>query len=129
MPPIPSSETAKPRVTPSDLFLSFAAAGLLAFGGALPWVRWLIVERRKWLSEEEMLNVLALCQFLPGANVCNVAVSVGTRFAGGIGALAAITGLMLAPIIVVIGLATLYANVSHLPAVQAGFRGISAAAA
>ena len=129
MPPSPITEIPERRVTPVDLFLAFGTAGLLAFGGAIPWVRWMIVERRKWLTEEEMLNVLALCQFLPGANVCNVAVCVGARFAGGWGALAAITGLMLAPVIVVIGLAMVYANISHLPAVQAAFRGISSAAA
>ena len=118
-----------PRVTPLDLFLGFGSAGLLGFGTAMPWARWMIVEKRRWLTEEEMVNVLALCQFLPGPNVCNVAVCVGARFAGVPGALAAITGLMLAPIIIVIGLATLYSNLSHLPAVQAAFRGISAAAA
>ena len=88
------------RVTPLDLFLGFGSAGLLGFGTAMPWARWMIVEKRKWLTEEEMINVLALCQFLPGPNVCNVAVCVGARFAGIPGALAAITGLMLAPIII-----------------------------
>ncbi len=117
------------RVTPLDLFLGFGAAGLLGFGTAMPWARWMLVEKRKWLTEEEMINVLALCQFLPGPNVCNVAVCVGARFAGILGALAAITGLMLAPMIIVLGLATLYGHFGHLPAVQAAFRGISAAAA
>jgi chromate transporter len=129
MPASPAGEHAVQRVTALDLFLGFGAAGLLGFGTAMPWARWMIVEKRKWLTEQEMLNILALCQLLPGPNVCNVAVAVGARFAGVAGALAAITGLMLAPVIIVIGLATLYGNFSHLPAVQAAFRGISAAAA
>ncbi len=128
----PASATPDPaarRITPLDLFLGFGEAGLIGFGTAMPWARWMLVEKRKWLTEEEMINVLALCQFLPGPNVCNVAVCVGARFAGVLGALAAITGLMLAPMIIVIGLATLYENLSHVPAVQAAFRGVSAAAA
>jgi chromate transporter len=127
--PAPLAEVPARRVTPLDLFLAFGAAGLLGFGTAMPWARWMLVEKRRWLTEEEMINVLALCQFLPGPNVCNVAVCVGARFSGALGALAAITGLMLAPMIIVLGLATLYGSLGHLPAVQAAFRGISAAAA
>ena len=127
--PASPAETPARRVTRLDLFLGFGAAGLLGFGTAMPWARWMLVEKRKWLTEEEMINVLALCQFLPGPNVCNVAVCVGARFAGALGAIAAITGLMLAPMVIVLGLATLYGNFGHLPAVQAAFRGISAGAA
>jgi chromate transporter len=117
------------RVTLLDLFLGFGSVGLLGFGTALPWARWMLVDKRRWLSEEEMINVLALCQFLPGPNVCNISVCVGARFGGVLGSLVALIGLMLAPIMIVLGLATIYASFGHLPPVQAAFRGISAAAA
>ena len=119
----------RPRVTSLDLFLGFGAAGLLGFGTAMPWARGMLVEKRKWLTEDDMINVLALCQFLPGPNVCNVAVCVGARFAGMLGALAALAGLMLAPIVIVLALATLYGQFAHLPPVEAAFRGVAAAAA
>ena len=114
------------RVTLLDLFLGFGSVGLLGFGTALPWARWMLVEKRRWLSEEEMINVLALCQFLPGPNVCNISVCVGARFGGILGSVVALTGLMLAPIMIVLGLATIYASFGHLSAVQAAFRGAGA---
>jgi chromate transporter len=118
-----------PHVTLADLFLSFCRVGLSGFGGVLPWVRSMLVDERRWLNEEEFVNLLSLCQFLPGGNVMNLAVCVGARFRGALGAAAALTGLMIMPLIIVMCLATLYAEFSTLPAVQALFRGVASAAA
>jgi chromate transporter len=122
---------AAPRlhVTLADLFLSFCRVGLSGFGGVLPWARRMLVEERRWLTEEEFVNLLSLCQFLPGGNVMNLAVCVGARFGGALGSIAALTGLMIMPLVIVLCLATLYAEFSTLPAVQAVFRGVSSAAA
>jgi chromate transporter len=117
------------RVTLADLFLSFCRVGLSGFGGVLPWARRMLVEERRWLTEEEFVNLLSLCQFLPGGNVMNLAVCVGARFGGALGSIAALTGLMIMPLVIVLCLATLYAEFSTLPAVQAVFRGVSSAAA
>ncbi|WP_262030853.1 chromate transporter [Microvirga sp. Mcv34] len=117
------------QVSVFDLFIAFASIGLIGFGGVMPWVRWMIVERRRWLSEKEFLDVLALSQFLPGGNVMNIAVCVGSRFAGFAGALASLTGLVLAPALIVIMLGVVYSNFAHVPAVQGMIRGVSAAAA
>ncbi|HYY84267.1 MAG TPA: chromate transporter, partial [Beijerinckiaceae bacterium] len=78
---------------------------------------------------EEFVNLLSLCQFLPGGNVMNLAVCVGARFRGALGAVTALTGLMIMPLIIVMCLATLYAEFSTLPAAQARFRGVASAAA
>jgi chromate transporter len=113
----------------ADLFLSFCRVGLSGFGGVLPWARSMLVDERRWLTEEEFVNLLSLCQFLPGGNVMNLAVCVGARFHGVLGAVTALTGLMIMPLIIVMCLATLYAEFSALPAVQALFRGVASAAA
>jgi chromate transporter len=125
----PGPPPAQPNVTALKLFTSFSWVGLSAFGGALPWARQMLVEKRQWLTEEEFTNILSLCQFLPGGNILNVAICVGSRFAGLPGAIAAFMGLLGMPVVLVLLLAMLYSSYSHLEPVEAAFRGISAAAA
>ena len=117
--------------TPSKLglFTGFFVAGITGFGGVLPVARRLIVEDRRWLSGAEFTELLALCQFVPGANVCNMSVALGFRFHGLLGALAAVTGLLAAPVPIALGLGGLYAEYRHIPIVQRGFIGLAAAAA
>lgn len=112
-----------------DLFLAFSGISIMGFGGVLPWVRWMIVERKGWLDDEEFVNALSLCQILPGGNVMNISVYVGERFGGLAGAIAALAGLLVAPCMIVIGFGSFYQAYGHLPAVQGMFRGVSACAA
>lgn len=118
-----------PSVGVLDLFLNFCRVGLSGFGGVLPWARRMLVEERRWLTDEEFVNLLSLAQFLPGGNVMNLAVCVGARFQGALGAAAALFGLMFMPVIVVLCLATLYAEFSDVPTINAMFRGLSSGAA
>lgn len=112
-----------------DLFLAFFVASLTAFGGALPWVRRMLVERRRWITEEEFTNTMALCQFLPGPNIINMAIAVGTRFRGLPGAAACILGLLVAPVTMVIGLGAIYGRYAETAAMRGMLAGIGAAAA
>lgn len=119
----------RPPVTVLDLFLAFGRVGITGFGGVLPWARRMLVEERRWLTEEEFVNLLSLAQFLPGGNVMNLSVCVGARFGGALGAVAALSGLMLMPVVIVLCLATLYARFSNVPTVEAMFHGLSSGAA
>lgn len=110
------------------LFLAFLAAGVTAFGGALPMVRRVIVEQRRWLTAAEFTELLALCQFLPGPNAVNLTVAVGARFRGAPGALAALAGLLAAPMAIVMGLGSAYTRYNTLPTVRHAFAGLAAAA-
>lgn len=110
------------------LFLAFLAAGVVAFGGALPMLRRTVVERQRWLTAAEFTELLALCQFLPGPNAVNLTVAVGARFQGLPGALAALAGLLAAPMAIVMGLGSAYARYGTLPTVQRAFAGLAAAA-
>ena len=96
------------------------------FGGVLPWARRTIVEQEKWLTSEEFSAMLGICQIVPGPNIVNLAVCVGSRFAGVSGALAAVLGLTLGPVALVILLGILYEHYSYMPIVQGMLRGISA---
>ncbi|MBC7800433.1 MAG: chromate transporter, partial [Gemmatimonadaceae bacterium] len=97
------------------LFLGFLGMGVVAFGGALPMARYMIVDQRRWLSAAEFTELLSLCQFLPGPNVVNLTVALGARFRGGPGVLSALAGLLAAPMAIAMGLGTLYARYGELP--------------
>jgi chromate transporter len=72
---------------------------------------------------------LALCQFLPGGNILNLSVAIGLRFGGLAGAVAAITGLMAAPVVILVLMGMVYARYQDLPLVRGLFAGLAAAAA
>ncbi len=96
------------------------------FGGVLPWARRTLVEHDKILTSEEFSAILGICQIVPGPNVVNLAVCIGSRFGGARGAVAAVLGLTLGPICIVMLLALLYEHYKYLELVKGVLRGISA---
>ena len=90
---------------------------MLGFGGVLPFARRMIVEQRRWLTAAEFTDLLALCQFLPGPNICNMTVALGRRYHGAAGALASILGLMGAPVTIAVALGVVYGRYGGLPTV------------
>src|SRR5438034_1563265 len=101
--------------TVGEMFWAFFRTGARGFGGALPWVRRMLVEERVWLTAQEFTDIFSVSNFLPGPNVLNVTVIVGSRFHGVTGALAAVLGLIALPLVVVLVLAALYARVGQVP--------------
>ena len=122
------SET-PPNPSVFDLFTGFFTVSVLGFGGVLPWARRMVVEQRKWLTPVEFTEMLGLCQFLPGGNIMNLTIALGSRFRGATGALAAFLGLMTAPVIIVIGMGAVYNRYAGYAPVRRAFIGLSAAAA
>jgi chromate transporter len=118
------------RVGCGPIFLLFAQVSLVSIGGGtVAWMRHLAVNRRHWLSEGEFAEALAICQLLPGANAVNLSVFLGSEWAGKRGALAALLGLTLFPLLLVCALGMLYAHVGHNPTAQRVFSGLAAGAA
>jgi chromate transporter len=114
---------------PPGIFFSFFYIGLFSFGGGVPaWMRRTFVERRGWLGEQEFAAALAVARIVPGVNVVNLAVLVGNRLRGGRGAGAAVAGLLVGPIFVVIGLEVLYRKFAGCSLVPAMLSGATAAA-
>lgn len=93
------------------------------------WAQWMLVRRRRWLRPQEFADLLALCQFLPGPNVVNLATVLGEGYRGLAGAAAALAGLLILPMLIVTGIAALYARFGTLVLVHGIFAGIAAAAA
>ena len=112
----------------AGIFTGFFMIGVRGFGGVLPWARRTIVEERQWLTPAEFADLLGLCQFLPGGNIMNVAVALGSRFQGIPGAIAALLGLMVAPIAIVIAMGAVYDQYAEIPVVRRAFAALAAAA-
>jgi chromate transporter len=112
-----------------DLFLGFFKLGLIGFGGVGPLTRRIVVEERRWLDDREFAALLGLCQALPGANTSNLALMLGDRFRGTGGALAALAGLLLAPLALLVVIASLFAAFAQTPDLRAALYGATAAAA
>jgi len=124
-----ASDAQPARIGPLALFLAFNGIAVTGFGGTLPWAYRALVERKRWLTEREFMEALALGQLLPGPNICNVAVMVGYRFAGHAGAAAALGGLVGAPFLCMVLLGALYAKYGELALAQRALTGMSAVAA
>jgi chromate transporter len=116
-------------VTKLALFWSFSRITLSSFGGALFWTRRELVERQRWLTDREFVEILTVGQLLPGPNVVNVTVMVGHRFAGFSGAAVALAGYLGWPCLVVIGMGLLYQHFGQLQPVQQALAGMSKVAA
>ncbi len=118
------------RASVVTIALAFNKVAFESFGGGLgAWSRQMIVSEKKWLSEEEYLAATTICGILPGANQINMAVFVGTRLRGAIGAAAAVFGLIAMPALAALAVGSLYLRFKQVPALQHGLSGMSAAAA
>jgi len=117
------------RPTLAAVFRAFIGVSLSGFGGALPWARRMIVDKRGWMTTEEFNEAFSLSQFLPGPNTVNFAVVFGTRFGGAAGAALALVGLLGPPVIIVTTLAVLYSRYGDLETLNRILAGIAAAAA
>lgn len=124
----PAGRTPAPR-SPADLFWACSWIALQGFGGVLAVVQRELVERRGWLTREAFVEDWAVAQILPGPNVVNLALMLGDRHFGLRGALAALAGLLLLPLALLIVLALGFAGLAHLPAAQGALRGMGATAA
>src|SRR3954447_21753386 len=76
---------------------AFLTVSVFGFGGGIVWARRIAVEQRGWLSDADFLEIVSLCQFLPGPNIIGIAVCIGTKLRGAAGALAAIAGFLVLP--------------------------------
>ena len=116
-------------VSRASLLGAFLKMGLLGFGGVMPWARRVMVDERRWLTDREFAEMIGMCQVLPGPNVVNMAVVIGSRAAGPAGSLVALTGILFVPVIIVLVLAMFYASVAQLPMAHNAIAAASAAGA
>jgi chromate transporter len=116
--------------TLGGIFLSFLQVGTTGFGGGIAVVsqlRVLVLQKRRWFTEHEFAEGLALAQSLPGSMAGNIAAYVGLRLRGWRGAAVAMAGLVLPSMLMMVVLAILYRHLRNLPDAEMLFRGLNAA--
>lgn len=127
--PAPLSESHPRPESLWDLFCSFTLLALQGFGGVLAIVQRELVEKKRWLTKEEFVEEWAVAQIMPGPNVVNLSLMIGSRYFGLPGAIAALAGMLTVPLLIVLLVAILYAQVAHHPGVAGALRGMSAVTA
>jgi chromate transporter len=95
--------------TLAAVFISFLAIGATSFGGGLTgWIRRELVEKRRWIDDQQFLSCYALSQMVPGATNVNLAVLIGTQLRGVVGAVTAVAGMLLLPLAILLVVGAFY---------------------
>ena len=113
-----------------DLFCAFFRIGLFTFGGGyamLPLLQREIVEKKKWATEEEILDYFAVGQCTPGIIAVNTATFVGFKEKKLPGAIFATLGIVAPSLVIITIIAALLSNFAHIAAVLFAFAGIRVA--
>ena len=109
------------------LFLTFFEIGLFTFGGGyamIPLIQKEAVENHKWVTDEDILNVVAIAESTPGPIAINAATFVGYQVAGFAGAVVATLGVVLPSFLVILAISYVLQQFRDLKAVAYAFRGI-----
>ena len=109
------------------LFLSFAYIGMFTFGGGyamLPMFERELVEKRKWLLKDDIADMFATAQCLPGIIASNTAVFVGYRQKGILGGIVASLGIVTPSILIILLIAAFLTNFTDIELVKKAFIGV-----
>lgn len=110
-----------------EIFLVFFKIGLFTFGGGyamIPLIEREIVEKKKWVREEEITNIFAVSESIPGAIAINSSTFMGYKIAGRKGAVAAAFGVILPSFIIISLIAASFGKFGDNKIVKAVFAGI-----
>ena len=111
------------------LFLTFLKIGAFTFGGGyamIPLIQREVVDRRNWITGEDILDIVAIAESTPGPIAINSATFVGYRVAGFLGALAATLGVVIPSFAIILTISCVLQEFQHIQAVQYAFMGIRA---
>lgn len=110
-----------------DLFFTFARIGGLTFGGGyamLPIIQKEVVEKRKWATEEEVMDYYAIGQCTPGVIAVNTATFIGYKNKGIIGGIIATLGVVFPSLVIISIISMFISNFADLEIVKHAFSGI-----
>src|SRR5258706_11212106 len=105
-----------PPASLKELFLGLVSIGARSFGGVMPWAHRVMVEERRWITEEDFTETVGLCQFLPGPNIGNASVVLGKRWFGWRGSIVGFLGLVAVAVVLGPTLAAVSAGRASVPA-------------
>ena len=110
-----------------DIFTASFKVGLMTFGGGyamLPILQREVVETRKWVTEEEVLDYYAIGQCLPGIIMVNTMIFIGQKRRGTLGGIAAALGTVCPALIIITIIAAVLSGFAEAPVVKSAFAGI-----
>lgn len=113
----------------AQIFITFFKIGPVTFGGGyamIPLIEREVVEKRGWVKAEEITDIFAVAESVPGAIAINSATFIGYRLGGVLGALMAMTGVMLPTFCIVVLLSLFFLQVQDNPKIEAAFIAIRA---
>ena len=114
------------------LFFEFFKIGLFTFGGGLsmiPFIQKSVVEKNKWMSEDEMIDMLAISESTPGPIAINCATFVGYRVGKIRGAILSTLGVVLPSFIIILIISLFYEKFIEVKVIKWAFLGIKAGVA
>lgn len=113
-----------------DIFLTFAKIGLFTFGGGyamISVIEYNCVERKQWITHEEMMDVTVIAESTPGPIAVNCATFTGYKKAGVVGALAATFGVILPSFVIIYLISMFFDNFLEFTIIANAFKGIKIA--
>lgn len=125
--------TASGAVTSDDvpiaqIFLEFLIIGSTSFGGVVPYLRESLVNKRRWINDKQFVEMLSISQSLPGLNATNMAILVGEKLRGVMGAIAGIFGMCLPGAVLMFTVGIFYHHHGDHVWITAALKGVAAAA-
>ena len=112
-----------------QIFVTFFKIGAFTFGGGyamIPLIQHEAVERRKWVTDEDILDIVAIAESTPGPIAINSATFVGYRAAGVLGSACATLGVVLPSFVLILAISFVLAQFQQVQVVQYAFTGIRA---
>ncbi|MCM1265545.1 MAG: chromate transporter [Candidatus Gastranaerophilales bacterium] len=113
-----------------DIFLTFLKVGAILLGGGyviLPILQSEVVEKRNWITEEELVEYYAISQSLPGLIAINISIFIGYKIKGKFGALAAVTGLTFSAFWAIVCMSSILATMTNNSYVKGALWGVEIA--
>ena len=110
-----------------DIFIASFKVGLMTFGGGyamLPILQREVVETRRWVTEEEVLDYYAIGQCLPGVIMVNTMIFIGQKRRGTLGGIVAALGTACPALIIITIIAAVLSGFAEAPVVKSAFAGI-----
>lgn len=124
---VPVKENMSKLALSVSLFKSFFYIGIVTVGGGLvmlPLIEREFVNKKKWLTKEQMMDVFALSQSAPGVIAINTSLLTGFRLAGLWGAILASIGMMLPSFVIIIAITPIFYKIQSLETVTKAFTGM-----
>jgi chromate transporter len=117
------------KISILQVFTTFLLVGATSFGGSVvAYLRSSLVGKHEWVDDKTFVELLAMSQTLPGLNATNMAVLVGDRLRGIVGAIAALCGICSPGAVLMYVAALVYRAHGDRPLATAGLKGVAAAA-